>query len=583
MIGLIPCVASAVAPVASAEEFFRIQNRAGLYAFEQPNGKPFWSFGVCCTDLGQGPKEYKESNPGFAAHRLYRDDKAFVQDTQSRLRRWQFNSLGGWSDYELFKKHGGEDPMPYFVVLHLGAYDHAPWHDMFAPQFEKAVDDAARKQIEPIAADPNLVGYFSDNELGWWIDTLFQSYFEYPATSPGKQRTVALIDRVYGHRFDRFKRDWKSSATSFDGLLTEKSIKLRPGGNGIRLVNEFASMVGERYYGLMRDTIRRYDKRHLILGDRYQQYYYPAIVESSAKYVDVVSTNYGAEWNSGSISHFFLDSLNSITRKPVIITEFYMCAMENRSGNKNSSGGFPIVQTQTQRATAFSRYINEVAAKPFVIGAHWFQYYDEPAKGRGDGENYNMGLVDTKGVPYEELTQAASHIDFGKLRHGPIVQSARKLMQVPTVPAKPMSGLRDWDRDSSWIPAKSPNPIADLYASADRSNVYVGLLAMDYMDERLYVGDRVPEAERAEFVVTLPWRKKPLRVRFGGKGQKATCDDPTVELAENAGLKHTVIIRVKRPIAWSGKLTATLSTHSRAQTVMWRSDFQIVRQSREHL
>ena len=40
---------------------------------------------------------------------------------------------------------------------------------------------------------------------------------------------------------------------------------------------------------------------------------------------------------------------------------------------------------------------------PAMVGAHWFQYMDEPATGRSDGENYNIGLVDVTDRPYEEL------------------------------------------------------------------------------------------------------------------------------------------------------------------------------------
>src|SRR5208337_4627595 len=41
---------------------------------------------------------------------------------------------------------------------------------------------------------------------------------------------------------------------------------------------------------------------------------------------------------------------------------------------------------------------------PNVVGAHWFQYCDEPFGGREDGEDYNMGLVDISNRPYHALT-----------------------------------------------------------------------------------------------------------------------------------------------------------------------------------
>ena len=44
---------------------------------------------------------------------------------------------------------------------------------------------------------------------------------------------------------------------------------------------------------------------------------------------------------------------------------------------------------------------------PLMVGAHWFQYSDQPLTGRGDGENYRIGFVDITDTPYLEMIQAA--------------------------------------------------------------------------------------------------------------------------------------------------------------------------------
>jgi hypothetical protein len=38
------------------------------------------------------------------------------------------------------------------------------------------------------------------------------------------------------------------------------------------------------------------------------------------------------------------------------------------------------------------------------VGAHWFLHADQPAAGRADGEDQNLGLVDGEDRPYEEVT-----------------------------------------------------------------------------------------------------------------------------------------------------------------------------------
>jgi len=47
-------------------------------------------------------------------------------------------------------------------------------------------------------------------------------------------------------------------------------------------------------------------------------------------------------------------------------------------------------------------------AHPAMIGTHWFQWLDQPATGRNDGENYNIGFVDVTDQPYAELVAAAT-------------------------------------------------------------------------------------------------------------------------------------------------------------------------------
>ena len=95
---------------------------------------------------------------------------------------------------------------------------------------------------------------------------------------------------------------------------------------------KFLAMVADRYYSLVREIIRKYDTRALILGDRYQSFYYPEVVRAAAKYVDAISSNMNAGWNDGTMPRFYLETLHALAGKPVMIGEFYMAANQNRSG-----------------------------------------------------------------------------------------------------------------------------------------------------------------------------------------------------------------------------------------------------------
>jgi hypothetical protein len=68
---------------------------------------------------------------------------------------------------------------------------------------------------------------------------------------------------------------------------------------------------------------------------------------------------------------------------------------------------FVPVRNQHERGVGFSFYTEAAAAKPYMVGTHYFQYIDEPLTGRGDGENSFNGFVNVCDRPYDELVKAA--------------------------------------------------------------------------------------------------------------------------------------------------------------------------------
>ena len=61
--------------------------------------------------------------------------------------------------------------------------------------------------------------------------------------------------------------------------------------------------------------------------------------------------------------------------------------------------------SQEERAAAFRQYLEQGFARPELVGMHYFQWVDQPYYGRFDGENYNIGVVTTGNIPYDELTK----------------------------------------------------------------------------------------------------------------------------------------------------------------------------------
>ncbi len=585
---LLACAApSGAAGATRPEARFSVAERDGVWWFVGPDGAPFFSNGVNVVDEGVDPKHYTRKAPAYSALRFHTSKDAWASATQERFRRWNFNTIGGWSSEAV---HRG--PIPYTLVLDLGASAGVPWSDVFGDDVAKAFDDRARALIVPVKDDPNLLGYFSDNELGWWDDTIFQNAFKLPRESATRRVLVETLRECYGDDFARLARSFEvGPAKGFDDLGLTTPPTVRPGGDAMRAVDAFMAKVAERYYRLSHDAIRRYDSDGLVLGDRYLSWYVPAVARASAKYVDVVSTNYMADWNDGSLSRYFLDGLHRITGKPVLISEYYIAAIENRSGNRNSSAGFPTVATQRERARTFASNLEEIAGRRYVVGAHWFQYYDEPTHGRPrDGEDYNFGLVDLDDRPYEALTAAAARLDpnvlhrtarsadtdgetdsIGPLPRTPSVRDALRGMRTPAAYVEP---VRSTPEDA---------PRADLYGWWTPAALHLAIHATDFVDSSLYAGGVIPEQERMSWTVWIDGRETPIRVRLGA-GRPARVDGISAFHREwVASTRSTFFISI--PSKTFGhralragdavSIRAEFATHSRAETSEWNAKLRL--------
>jgi hypothetical protein len=97
-----------------------------------------------------------------------------------------------------------------------------------------------------------------------------------------------------------------------------------------------------------------------------------------------------------------LDRVYEAIRRPMLIGEFHIGVPE-----RGLAPGLVQAMNQEERGIAYRYYVEQGMAHPAMIGAHWFQWVDQPATGRNDGENYNIGFVDVTDQPYTELVTAA--------------------------------------------------------------------------------------------------------------------------------------------------------------------------------
>jgi hypothetical protein len=538
---------------------------------------------------GTPKAEHDSAKPSYAALRHYDSAEAWANASLGRLKSWGFTTVGGWSDYETVTR--ADDNRWWLTpVLHMGSTSGAPWFDMWDEKVIRRIEEVAAKGIGPLSGNPRVVGYYSDNELGWWNAILWKMTLEQPRTSGQRQRLVKLVHESYGGDWQALVQDFEPvNATNWDELERSGMLWLRPGSDGIHTLRRFLALVADRYYQLMRDTIRKHDPEAMYLGDRYQSFYYPEVASAARPYVDVVSTNLNASWNDGTFVRSYLGALHKLTEKPVLVTEFYMAAEQNQSGNKNKVGGFPTVATQAERSVALANTLRSLARLPYVVGADWFQYYDEPPHGRKlDGEDYNFGLVDIHDRPYAEVTGAFESLDLAQIK-STAAPHPNALGGVPPAPSDPlgdfrsMTALKSWDRQRGFVPANDTGHAADLYICWSPDALYLATFVIDIVEPDYYRNAEVPDVDRAVWTIRVNGHD-PVSVRVGS-GKPPLLSDPSIRIQSLGGTYHDIrcITAIELPaerLAMKSlkpgdkiSLDSSYNTHGRAYRIQWNGEF----------
>lgn len=544
----------------------------------------FFSSGVCCVNPGVTFEEYSARNPGYAAWHNYSDSKEWADHTIERLKSWGFSTIGGWGNTDVLFQ-SSQMNLYYTPELSMGAG--APWLDMWDPVIMRNMEEACKKGIPPEKYRKYLIGYYTGNELGWWNAALWNMVFKNHPSSIARRKTIDLIREFYNGDWNLMLKDFDpEGAKSFDQLYQGGGLFLRPASNGMFVIKKFIGLMAERYYWLTKEIVRKYDKYGLILGDRYQSFYYPEVVKAAAKYVDVISTNLNANWNDGVFTRFFLSTLHELSNKPIAIGEFYLAANENRSGNKNSSATFPTVQTQEQRAKGFLTTARIITSYPYVVMADWFQYYDEPTFGRSDGENYNMGLVDIYDKPYEELVGSIKNFDWKENKISSSNEWSDITTGIPKAPKEnliqlqPKDILQNWDRYHGFVTPSSKAPLSDMYMCWDEDSLYIALNGDDMIEKEFYRNQEIPEEDRMLFTIKIE-NQEPIRIRLGA-GKKPVWGNKKIKVFNSSGIfltvKNITVLRIpaesfgKRKFEPTDKINfqADLQTFARAYYIQWK-------------
>ena len=347
---------------AKSTGFFRVEQIDGKWWFVDPHGHLFLSTGS--NGVGGRGRGNTATPPGA-------DQAANLAATRltRRLAAWGFNT----------GSEGMSKPYTAYVNAPRGPNTFLGLADIYSDEFARGVDEAAAKQCAPRKDDPLLLGYFIGNEPPW------------------DERESEVVDMILA-----------GPATATQSKLKEFLAK----GDTPGRRKQFVIAAFEKQLELVGTAIRKYDPNHLNLGIRFGGTPTEEVLRCGRVF-DVCSINVYEYEPTKQLERTF-----RITGRPVLIGEFHFGVPENGLG-----AGLVQTRDQVERAKGYRYYVEQAAALPGFIGAHWFTWRDEPVLGRMDGENYNIGFVDVTDRPYPELVEGAKathrllpDIHSGKLR-----------------------------------------------------------------------------------------------------------------------------------------------------------------------
>lgn len=397
-----------------APGFFSVaRSPDGRWNLLTPDLAPFQFRGACGVNRA-GTQGGRLAVPGPYAQTIdlkyrYQDSpKAFVDAVLDRHRQWGFNALGCWATDEFFNQG-----MPFTEFLGFNKVRpplEAPGikvPDVFDPAWVEAVDDHAARFCTPLRDSRDLVGYFTDNELGWgqpsaghiWGapesvnrkgPTLLQALLGLPEDRPARAAAWQFVIDRYGS-LDRLNQAW--------GLSLDTPEQMQK-------INELGQILVDPEYGEAQDAfsqlfaglyvehtgraIRRHDPNHLILGARFGGPPGTPVLEAFTRpWVDVVSANNYRVDMFGRMQEYWIGH-----HRPILIGEFAWASPpfvdpEHWTEEARQSG-----ESVRQHVERIGRQtLEQGLAHPGVIGYTWYRWVQNKKRDIG------YGLVHTDDEP----------------------------------------------------------------------------------------------------------------------------------------------------------------------------------------
>ncbi len=507
-----PISSAAFKSVAGQSGFWRLgQTHGGVWWFISPDNQPEFLNTVTTVQpyqLGRDKdgahyvsRDYTPRDKSLAAAAANNIDDPdldhWAQATIARLRGIGFKGIGAWSN-PVFHKYD----VPITRDLNVWSWMKPESKRFYSPGWAQTAEQAFQVQAAPLKESRALIGYFVDNEIDWGDDFVGpRVYFnELPSNDPNRAQVLNVVQSVW-QTVEGFNKEWATSFKDWSELAAQPELPKDQPKAYDRLFSAWLTHLSEDYFRLTSQLLKKYDPNHLNLGVRFRGYAPREVVTASRGYTDAQSLNYYV--SDARVDESMFTMMNEQSGQPVVISEYSFHALDGRSGDRNTVGFVGQVLDQQARADGYKLFTSRLARVPFVIGADWFQWSDEPASGRSsDGEDVNFGVVDITDHEYAPLAAAIGEVStqLDDMHRGASLANAkandafresfadRPTMHVPHLAQAPAldGDLSDWPEATKVAGIRHSQTVG-----LERSQLPLPTVRLGWTNDGLYLGAQV--------------------------------------------------------------------------------------------
>lgn len=393
----------------AAGEKWRLEEADGTWWFVKPNGEPFYSLGLELPFYGSYTADLFPMLKGLSFNTMDGwtniKDVGPVNDAQDEplpaIITLQSSSLGGISDYGRLVSALGESPN-----LHTMS-------DPFDPGWRAAY----KARVEGIKAATEgkewFIGYFADNEVNH--TDLHRKVYSNHCSIALKNW---LSDRYNGD-IENLNTAWNSEYTSFNDLIEKKPDPVVRKGRMYEDYMAFRRVLVAKY---VNETISVFEEVYegqplpLIFSNRFMIDMTEVfdLLDIYAEAYDGISINIYPGSLQVGLPGWAKDTIvkaHDISKKPIIIGEWSVAALDSglyEDWTRMDWSFEEAFDTQEERAKQAEYVTAEFYNLPFVVGSHWYKWYDFSVSKPGSvdtSRNANRGVFDHTGLnPWTKLT-----------------------------------------------------------------------------------------------------------------------------------------------------------------------------------